>query len=293
MQAWLKEGLSLEVHTLTHPCPLLGKATLDEARHTVLGGLDLLASIPNNRPVAFRMPCCDSMNSASPRFFAEIFNRTSEEHRWLSIDSSVFVRPSGKDGERFAKYFPSELKPTTKISLRDYAGFIEDYPYPYVVGKLCWEFPCITPSDWQANNAHGAKNPETLADWKAALDWVVAKQGVMTTVFHPHGWSSPEQWVEFIGYAQEKYGKRVKFLTFREALERIEKNALLKSPLRRFFPPHGDNGVRVLDVDGDGFMDVITLHDEGVAIAPGFSTPDHTRIWHPKENRWHDTTTPF
>ena len=293
LQSWLKEGVSLEVHTLTHPCPLLGKSSLDEARRTVLGGLDLLASIPDNRPVAFRMPCCDSMNSASPRFFAEIFNRTSEDHRWLSIDSSVFVRPSGKDGERFAKYFPSELKPTTKISLRDYAGFIEDYPYPYVVGKLCWEFPCITPSDWQANNAHGAKNPETLADWKAALDWVVAKQGVMTTVFHPHGWSSPEQWVEFIGYAQEKYGKRVKFLTFREALERIEKNALLKSPLRRFFPPHGDNGVRVLDVDGDGFMDVITLHDEGVAIAPGFSTPDHTRIWHPKENRWHDTTTPF
>src|SRR5688572_25825392 len=24
-QTWLKEGLSLEVHTLTHPCPLLGK----------------------------------------------------------------------------------------------------------------------------------------------------------------------------------------------------------------------------------------------------------------------------
>ena len=50
LQSWLKEGLSLEVHTLTHPCPLLGKSTLDEARHTVLGGLDLLASIPNNRP---------------------------------------------------------------------------------------------------------------------------------------------------------------------------------------------------------------------------------------------------
>ncbi len=307
LQSWLKEGVSLEVHTLTHPCPLLGKATLDEARRTVLGGLDLLASIPNNRPVAFRMPCCDSMNSASPRFFAEIFNRASEQGRWLSIDSSVFVRPSSADipvrtgadprtgvsASRFAKYFPSELKPPTKVSLGNYAGFIEDYPYPYVVGKLCWEFPCMTPSDWQAFNAQGAKNPETLADWKAALDWVVAKQGVMTTVFHPHGWSSPEQWVAFIDYAQEKYGKRVKFLTFREALDRIEKNALLKSSLRGIFAHGRDEGVRLLDVDGDGYMDVITPYAGGVAV-PGAHWPnDTTRIWHPKENRWHDTTTPF
>jgi hypothetical protein len=65
--------------------------------------VDLLASIPGNRPVAFRMPCCDSMNSASPRFFAEIFNRTSAQGHWLAIDSSVFMRFSD---ERFAKYYP-------------------------------------------------------------------------------------------------------------------------------------------------------------------------------------------
>ena len=291
LQAWLKEGVSLEVHTLTHPCPLLGKATFEEAQRTYHGGVDLLASIPGNKPVAFRMPCCDSMNSASPRFFSEIFNRTSEKGNWLSIDSSVFVRPSGKDGERFAKYFPSELKPPTKISLRDYAGFIEDYLYPYVVGKLCWEFPCITPSDWQAFNAQGAKNPETLANWKAALDWVVDKQGVMTTVFHPHGWSSPEQWVEFIDYAQEKYGKRVKFLTFREALERIEKNALHDSPLRDSWRRYGAGDWKkdpalVFDIDGDGFMDVLAQRERP-------DSADITRVWRPKENRWHEAPTPF
>ena len=297
LQTWLKEGVSLEVHTLTHPCPLLGKATFDEAQRTFHGGVDLLASIPNNKPVAFRMPCCDSMNSASPRFFAEIFNRTSEQGRSLSIDSSVFVRPSGKDGERFAKYFPSELKPPTKISLRDYAGFIEDYPYPYVVGKLCWEFPCITPSDWQAFNAHGAKNPETLADWKAALDWVVGKQGVMTTVFHPHGWSTPEQWVEFIGYAQEKYGKRMKFLTFREALERIEKNALLGEPLRKSWKPNGfaekqSSTALLLDIDGDGFMDVLCDYPAPQQDGSVWSATV-TRVWRPKENRWRDVKPPF
>jgi len=280
LQAWLREGLSLEVHTLTHPCPLLGKATFDEAQRTYHGGVDLLASIPNNRPVAFRMPCCDSMNSASPRFFAEIFNHTSEQGRWLAVDSSVFVRPSGKDGERFAKYFPSELKPPTKVSLRDYAGFIEDYPYPYVVGKLCWEFPCITPSDWQAFNAQGAKNPETLADWKAALDWVVAKQGVMTTVFHPHGWSSPEQWVAFIDYAQEKYGKQVRFLTFPEALERIEKFAFGGHSIRA--KNGGDNGARLLDADGDGTMDVVI----------GTAGKQLTRVWRAKERHWIESPTP-
>ena len=292
LQSWLKEGVSLEVHTLTHPCPLLGKATFEEAQRSYHGGVEMLASIPNNRPVAFRMPCCDSMNSASPRFFAEIFNRPSEQHHWLSVDSSIFVRPSGKDGERFAKYFPSELKPPMKISMRDYAGFIEDYPYPYVVGKVCWEFPCITPSDFQASNAIGPKNPEALADWKAALDWVVGKQGVMTTVFHPHGWSSPEQWVEFIGYAQEKYGKRVKFLTFREALERIEKNALLDSSIS-LSQGSDDLGGRILDLDGDGFMDVITPQQAWIA---GRTIPEKkraTRLWLPKENRWHEATTPF
>ncbi len=295
LQAWLKEGLSLEVHTLTHPCPCLGKATFEEAKRTYHDGVDLLASIPGNTPVAYRMPCCDSMNSASPRFFAEIFNRTSEKGHWLSVDSSVFVRPgrdadtpvrtgenlrTGVSASRFAKYFPTELKPPMKVSLRDYAGFIEDYPYPYVVGNLCWEFPCIVPSDWQAFNLLGPKSAPMLDDWKAALDWVVAKQGVFTAVFHPHGWSAPEQWIEFIDYAQEKYGKRVKFLTFPEALARLEKHALTDHPLRA---ANGkDHGVRLLDVDNDGYMDVV------------IAAPDKelTRVWRPKENGWAESPTP-
>lgn len=279
LQTWLKEGVSLEVHTLTHPCPCLGKGSFGEAQRTYHGGVDLLATVAGNKPVAFRMPCCDSMNSASPRFFAEIFNQVSEKKNWLKADSSVFVRASDK---RFGKYFPAELKPPQKIAMKDYAGYVDDYPYPYVVGKLCWEFPCMVPSDWEAFNVLGAKSATMLEDWKAALDWTVEKQGTMTTVLHPHGWSAPEQWVEFIDYAEKKFGKRVKFLTFPEAVERLEINVLAGWPLRN--PKNGqDNGVRLLDVDGDGYMDALTSRGDD----------DITRLWRPKEGRWHEVETPF
>jgi hypothetical protein len=98
------------------------------------------------------------------------------------------------------------LRPPVKVTLADYAGFIEDYPYPYVFGRLGWEFPCITPSDWEASNAIGPNTPEMLADWKAALDNVVRAQECSRRSFIHHGWSTPEQWVELIDYAQKTYG---------------------------------------------------------------------------------------
>ena len=42
--------------------------------------------MPNSKPVAFRMPCCDSLNTLSPRFYAEIFNKTTAKGNFLSID---------------------------------------------------------------------------------------------------------------------------------------------------------------------------------------------------------------
>jgi len=277
LQAWLKEGVSLEVHTLAHPCPMLGKMSLAEATQTYTGCVDLLASIPGNTPVAFRMPCCDSMNSASPRFFSEIFPLPSENGRTLAIDSSVFTLPPG---ERFAKYFPAELHPPMKRTFEHYAGFIDDYPFPYVVGGTCWEFPCIVPSDWESFNIAGLAAPALLEDWKADLDRIVEQQGVFTAVFHPYGWSSPQQWVEFIDYAQTKYGQRVKFLNFKEALARLEKNALAGHTLNRGVG--FDNSIRLLDVNGDGRMDVVI----------GERDQPVTRVWEPKEQRWSETKTP-
>lgn len=284
-KTWLEEGLTIEVHTLTHPCPLLQQGNFRRASEVVHGGLDLLARIPGNHPVAYRMPCCDSMNSLSPRFFAEIFERSTSKGNYLQIDSSVFnvftprdksvprqlvVDPDGK--ERFGKYLE-------KIS--SYVGTIEDYPYPYVINRKCWEFPCAVPSDWEAQNLIGNKNPQMLEDWKRALDVTVLKQGVMNLCFHPHGWSSSEQFVSFINYAEEKYGGKVKFLNFKECLDRLNKHLLGNNPLRQ--SDGGDNGVRILDLNDDGFMDVLI----------GNESKKTSRVWQPKTNQWIETKLPF
>ncbi|HET6409975.1 MAG TPA: FG-GAP-like repeat-containing protein, partial [Chthoniobacteraceae bacterium] len=293
-QTWLKEGVSLDVHTLTHPCPLLGKAgDFAAAEQTVHGGIDLLAKVPGNRPVAYRMPCCDSMNSLSPRFFAEIFARPTGEGRFLSIDSSVMCLLTSKDAsvprelvldadgnERFRKYFPMELVPPRKLTFERFAGYIADYPYPYVIGRGCWELPCVVPSDWEAFNTHGSKNPRTTEDWKAALDAIVVKQGVMTMVLHPHGWSDPQQIVDLIDHAEKKHGRKVRFLNMREVLERLEKHALAGNSLRS--EDGGDNGVRLLDVNADGYMDVV-IGNEKTSV---------TRVWDPKGTQWTEDKTP-
>ncbi len=295
LQAWLKEGVSLEVHTLAHPCPCLAKGDFNAALNTYYGCVELLDAIPGNRPVAFRMPCCDSMNSPSPRFYAEIFNHTNGPGQFLTIDSSVMNIPTAKDAslpralvleadgrERFRKYLPKETNATTKVSMKVFGTTIEDYPYPYVIGDLCWEFPAMVPSDWEAFNLHGSTNPVTLADWKAALDLTVLKQGVFTFIFHPHGWSSPQQFVEFIDYAVRQHGRKVKFLNFREAQERLNKNLLAGHPLRSADGAY--NGVRLLDLNNDGYLDV---------VMDGAAGSSSTRLWQPASRTWRDLANPF
>ena len=279
LQTWLHEGLSLETHTIDHPCPLLDRGDFARAKSTYDRCVDLLSSVPGNRPVAFRTPCCDSLNTVSPRLFAEIFNKTTPKGNFLTLDSSVFniltsndpdlprelvIDADGQD--KFRKYIPRG---------RSFVNTIEDYPYPYVIGRLCWEFPCVTPSDWEAQNLHKPNNPATVHDWEAALDAVLRKQGTFTMVFHPHGWIRNEQIIDLIDYAESKYGKKVKFLTFREAEERLNKHLLGGQPLRH--PKTGqDNGVRLIDLDNDGYLDVVISNDEVC----------QTRLWSPKSGSW-------
>ncbi|HET6883433.1 MAG TPA: PVC-type heme-binding CxxCH protein, partial [Pirellulales bacterium] len=294
LQKWLAEGLSLEVHTYDHPCPLLGKGDFAKAKGTYDRCVDLLAQVPGNRPVAFRTPCCDSLNTVSPRFFAEIFNRSTPQGNYLEIDSSVFNFFTPNDPElprelvldekgqhRFAKYSPFD---------RTFVNKIEDYPYPYVIGGLCWEFPCVAPSDWSAQHLQKPNNPLTVADLKLALDATVVKQGVFDLVFHPHGWIRAEQVNELIDHAVNQYGKRVKFLTFREALERLNKNLLAghalrdASPVRRATGVESgfDGGVRLIDLNDDGFLDVLI----------GNHNQRQTRVWSPGKRAWITTALP-
>jgi putative membrane-bound dehydrogenase-like protein len=283
IQRLIEQGVAIDVHTIGHPCPLFAKGDFEAAVKAVHGGIDLLAQIPNNRPVAFRMPCCDSLNTPSPRFFAEIFNRPTADGKFLTIDSSVFVATTPNDpeiprsvvleadgGDRFRKYLPFPA----------FVNTIEDYPYPYVIGKLCWEFPCIVPSDWEAFHVQKAKNPKTVEDLKRALDAVVVKQGVMNIVFHPHGWIDNAQIVEFVDYANKTYGGRVKFLNFHEAQTRIDKNLLNGSPIRAV--DGGDGGVRLIDVNDDGYLDVLIGNDQ----------KHEMRIWNERVREWESSAFP-
>lgn len=277
LQEWLNEGVGIEVHTLSHPCPCLKDGDFDAAADTYHGCVDLLGKIPNHRPVAYRMPCCDSMNSPSPRFWKQIFNDASPEGNFLQIDTSVFHvftndDPSlpremfaGESGERrFAKYAEFE----------SFVNVIENYPYPYVIGRLCWQFPCMTPSDWQAQNLHQPHNPRTVSDMQAALDATVEKQGVMNLVFHPHGWIRKEQIVQLVDYAAATYGDKVRFLSFHEAADRLNRHLLAGTALRD--AQGRDQGVRLLDLNGDGYLDVVV----------GNAETRLTRIYDPQRKSW-------
>src|SRR5205085_1826478 len=114
------------------PCPLLKDGDFAKARSTYERCVDLLNMVPGTKPVAFRMPCCDSLNTPSPRFYAEIFNQKTPTNNVLELDSSVFnlftsndpalprelvVDSDGRD--KFLKYIPAD---------RSFVNTIENYP---------------------------------------------------------------------------------------------------------------------------------------------------------------------
>lgn len=258
LKKWLAEGLSIEVHTFDHPCPCLAGSDFAKAKATYEKCVDLMHLIPGNKPVAFRMPCCDSKNTPSPRFWQHVFNETTPYGNYLQIDSSVFniitkddaslpkeIRELDDGSERFRRYLP----------FPNFVNTINDYPYPYVIGGVCWEFPCVVPSDWSAQHVQKPYNPDTVRDLKLALDAAVIKQGTFNLVFHPHGWIRNDQVVELIDHAVAKHGKKVKFLNFRECLERLNKNLLRGASIRL---EDGKRNMRLdlLDMNRDGFVDV-------------------------------------
>lgn len=279
LPVWFHEGANLGAHTKTHPCPCLQGNAFEKAKASFDACVDELKTyLPEGHPVAFRLPCCDSMNSASPRFYAEIFNKTTPRGNYLQLDSSVFVlltaddpalpRELVVDGDgrpRLGKYCPANRK---------WINYVENYPYPYVIDRLCWELPVTVPGDWQGINLHKPCNPQTVRDMQAAIDAVVIKQGVYTLCFHPYDWLKAEQIVEIVDHAAARHGSKVLFLQFHDVLERITRHALGGQPLRG--SGGQDNGVRLLDLDADGFMDVVI----------GNAQLRQTRRWVPGKGEW-------
>jgi putative membrane-bound dehydrogenase-like protein len=283
LQVWLKEGVSIETHTADHPCPCLQGGNFDNAKSTYDRCVDQITAIPGNRPVAFRFPCCDSRNTPSPRAFAEIINRTTPDGNFLQLSSSVSAMLTADDPE-----LPRELvlgsdgKPRLSryVPFPSFVNKVENYPYPFVIDRLCWEFPIAVPDDWQGFNLLGANNPRTVEDIKAVIDASVIKRGVANLVFHPHGWIRSDQMVDVIDHVFEQHGTKVKFLNFRECVERLTRHLLAGQPLR---DEHGgDNGVRILDVNDDGYLDVVI----------GNEHLQRTRIWLPEQGKWKETDFP-
>jgi len=280
-------GMSMECHTFTHPVPLMRAAEGDDSLALVkadfLRSVSSLQGVKGGGPVAHRTPGCDARNTASPRFYAEVFPLAP-----LQMDSSIFtaftkplpglpkewfVRPDGTP--RFARFITGI--PFTK----KFVNYVDSHPYPYVINRRIWELPAIIPGDAHGVHAHGRNNDETVEDWKRALDIIVARQGVMTICFHPHGYIRSEQLVAFVDYADETYGKKIKFLNCGEILDRITKNAGLGEPL--IDREGGDNGVRYLDANADGFMDVLIAN----------SNKRVSRVWNPDERRFDDAPFPL
>ena len=295
VQRMLAEGLSIEAHTYTHPVPFFRTNTpaapapdsLAACRSDFLECVANLHALRGNRPVAFRMPGCDGRNTTSPRFYAELFPLRTPRGEFLAMDSSIFTYFTADDPalprdllfeadgrEKFGKFVRGI--PYT----RHYHNSVVNYPYPYVINGTIWELPAMIPGDAHGVHAYKAKNPQTVADWQRAIDLTVLKQGLYTLCFHPHGYIENGQVAELVDTAARKYGKRIKFLNCPEIHERLTTNLLGGATLRS--RTGADNGVRLLDVNGDGYLDVVI----------GNSQRRETRIWDPRTGAWKTTSFP-
>ena len=283
MQWFLKQGVSLEAHTTTHPCPLLQKGAFERAVSDFHRCVDLLAKIPNSRTIGFRFPCMDGQNTPSPRAYAEIMNGKSPGGNFVSMSTSVGVVFTPEDKQLDQSLFPKESggpKRFSKYLMNGFVNYVENYPYPFVVGNKIWELPFVYPNDYTGQVLHGKGNQITIDDFKAALDATVAKKGAVSLCFHAGSWMRSGQMVEVVDYADKTHGKKIKFLTMLEMHDLMRKNMLDGHSLRD--KEGRDNGVRIFDIDKDGYMDVLIANSDARKC----------RIWKPENSSWKEISFP-
>lgn len=285
MQWFLEQGVSLETHTLTHPCPVLQRdRPLAVASKDYHDCVDLLASIPNNRPVGFRFGCMDGQNTPSPRAYSEILNGISKGGNFMFMSSSVGMVFTPDDPELPREIFSKSAKGYNRFSrylMKGFVSYIENYPYPFVVGKKIWELPFAYPNDYTGQALFGNQNPIMIEDFKAAIDATVAKSGAVSLCFHSGGWMLSDQMVDVVDHAHRTHGKKIKFLNMREMHDLMVENLQAGHPLRN--KKGEDNGVRILDINNNGFMDIVIGNPEAKL----------TRIWDPLKRIWNETPFPL
>jgi hypothetical protein len=211
--AGLENLCDVEVHTISHTCPLVstekGKEQgLIDARNEIQRSMQHISSSISRTPIAFRVPCCDSQNSV-PIELPELLSANN-----LSVDSSVCGVFTAKPGTNTSG---------RKYLAPGFLNFISDYPYPYLVAGRFWEIPFCSPSDYQSF-AKKESAAVVLNDWKYALDQTVRMHGTMPLLVHNNDWVSLETISAFITYARERYGERIEFMTVREVYDLLQKS---------------------------------------------------------------------
>ncbi|MGI9456606.1 MAG: PVC-type heme-binding CxxCH protein, partial [Aeoliella sp.] len=274
-EAWCEAGLTFEPTLLHHDGPLLSEQGIDDARDLYKRCVEKFFQDARHLPTVFRPPGSARFNATSPRLHAECLSRSTARDNFIPISSSVGHLFTPDDSalpahlvkdERGVARFEKHISP-------GYVTSIRDYPYPYVVGRLQWELPLMLPRG-RCKQALQSSPHQTSQDMKAAIDLTVIKKGVAVLTWRDGQPLDSRQMVDVIDHVVTKYGDKVRFLTFREVLARLQRHLLGGQPLRTV--DGHDNGVRLLDINNDGYMDVVV----------GNERIRQTRVWIPESRKW-------
>jgi len=193
LQSWLKEGLLARRPTSAKCIVSMLEPTGNFQALSNLTNrcIELMNRRPRQQPVDLGacVPAIRLTAPSPPRFFGRNFHRTTPLTNSSPIDSSVrtFLRPTthpyraslvmdASGAEKFRKIHP----------LPSFVTTIEDYPYPYVIGKLCWDSLRLFRA-MEAQRHHGV-NTGYRRRLESQRSTHRPQASTLTMIFHPHGW---------------------------------------------------------------------------------------------------------
>lgn len=231
---------------------------------------DALAQIPEPRPVAHRFPCLDWSSRVSGSLITRL-SGVSKLGNFIEADTSIV----NFQNKHAASMFPN-------------ATWIDDYPYPFVTGNhLLMEFPS-GPCDslycgWTGAECRRTFGEHWLSMWQAIVGHAFTRKGIVVFCCHlaSEQKPSPEKVTQFVKHVRTETDGRARFLTFKQAQQRMQEHMFFGQALRR--SDGLDNGVRLLDLNQDGYMDVVV----------GNELVTKSGIWDAKASKWRRIKFPF